>query len=335
MKPKYSFIVGLFPPYYHLFERCLKSISSQTYNDFECLLLIYDKSLNLDSFKLDSRFKIVFTPSEDLDIKKNIGIEKSLGEYLIFIDCDDYISSRYLEIANFCFNKYDVDVLCFNKTSNEIEFNQDFNFDFSKILSLNSSQIKEMAFSRFVRSKETSLVYKFPLDNTVAKVYKNTFLKQFNIKYPEHLIRGDDSFFSNKVYLRCNSLAILDDFYCYFHYKHSESISKNFDSSFYDINSYVETTLMLFDGMLETYNGLNDYLKKVVGWQTREIAKAYLKKEIKMKKFKTMFLKTFPDKHCQSSIIFKNHNNLIEFSYFKRNFFLFYLMVIIRKNWFL
>ena len=86
--------------------RCLKSVSRQTFQDFE-LLLLNDGSTD-DSLKyakqyieksdvLKSRTRIIDKENSGVADTRNFGISQAEGEYLAFIDQDDFIAKDYLE----------------------------------------------------------------------------------------------------------------------------------------------------------------------------------------------------------------------------------------------
>lgn len=98
--------VSVIVPVYNVeeyLERCLKSILSQTHKNFEVILVddgSTDSSGSLcDEYKqVDNRITVIHKKNGGLSSARNVGIEHSIGEYLTFIDSDDYIAPDYLEI---------------------------------------------------------------------------------------------------------------------------------------------------------------------------------------------------------------------------------------------
>lgn len=76
-------------------DRCIQSVLSQTYTNFE-LLLINDGSTDssgvvCDKYaKMDSRVRVFHKQNGGLSSARNVGISNALGEYVIFLDSDDY-----------------------------------------------------------------------------------------------------------------------------------------------------------------------------------------------------------------------------------------------------
>ncbi len=103
-------------------ERCLDSILNQTYRDLE-IILVDDGSTDnsgriCDEYeKSDSRIKVIHRENGGLSAARNTGIKASCGEYLIFIDSDDYIHPKMLEIlaGNLINNQSDIAICGFKK----------------------------------------------------------------------------------------------------------------------------------------------------------------------------------------------------------------------------
>lgn len=99
--PKISIIIPVYNTEKYL-HRCIDSIIAQTFTDFE-LLLIDDGSRDSSSkicdeyVRKDSRIRVFHKKNGGVSSARNLGILKSLGEYLTFVDSDDYVSVDYLQ----------------------------------------------------------------------------------------------------------------------------------------------------------------------------------------------------------------------------------------------
>ena len=104
-------------------RKSIQSILNQTYKNFEIILINDEQTTKSYNFlkeisKLDSRIKL-FSNEKNLGagLSRNIGIEKSIGEFIAFCDCDDLWKPSKLEIqlkymkkysSNFSFTAYDI-----------------------------------------------------------------------------------------------------------------------------------------------------------------------------------------------------------------------------------
>ena len=100
-KSKISVIVPIYnvEPYLH---RCVDSLLLQTYQDFE-LILIDDGSTDncgmiCDEYAaLDDRIRVIHKLNGGLSDARNVGLEIATGEYIAFVDSDDWVARDYLE----------------------------------------------------------------------------------------------------------------------------------------------------------------------------------------------------------------------------------------------
>ena len=99
-------------------DRCIKSIVNQTYTDLE-IVLVDDSSPDkcpqmCDEWALkDNRIKVIHKENEGLGFARNTGIENATGEYLCFVDSDDYIEPTTVEECFSAANRENADAVCF------------------------------------------------------------------------------------------------------------------------------------------------------------------------------------------------------------------------------
>lgn len=97
-------MISIIIPVYNVEEYlpiCLDSILEQTYNDFEVLLIndgSTDKSLDVSNnyAKVDDRIKVKSIENSGSSVARNVGIRMARGEYLLFVDSDDYLDSTLI-----------------------------------------------------------------------------------------------------------------------------------------------------------------------------------------------------------------------------------------------
>ena len=114
--PLFSVIVPIYKVEAYL-ERCINSILSQTFKNFE-LILVDDGSPDTCAklcdrlSKSDRRISVIHKKNGGLSSARNAGIAKASGDYLIFVDSDDEIKNTdaFENIAN-RINKFQEDVI--------------------------------------------------------------------------------------------------------------------------------------------------------------------------------------------------------------------------------
>lgn len=115
--PKISVIVPIYNVEKYL-ERCVNSILNQTFSDFEVLLIndaSTDRSLEVARrFSRDSRVRVLNKPHSGLGNTRNYGVEHAAGEYLLFVDSDDWIDKDMLSHLYSAAAEYKADLVLFN-----------------------------------------------------------------------------------------------------------------------------------------------------------------------------------------------------------------------------
>ena len=102
-----SSVVSIIIPCYNqaqYLDACLQSVYEQTVSNWECII-VNDGSLDetekiaLQWVNTDCRFVYYFKKNEGVSNARNFGIEKATGDYIQFLDSDDLIDSRKLELS--------------------------------------------------------------------------------------------------------------------------------------------------------------------------------------------------------------------------------------------
>lgn len=97
-------------------NRCVDSILNQTFKDFECILIddgSPDKCGEIcDEYsKQDSRVKVIHQINQGLGPARNSGLKIATGQYICFVDSDDWVEPDYLKIMEKHIRQNDVDIV--------------------------------------------------------------------------------------------------------------------------------------------------------------------------------------------------------------------------------
>jgi glycosyltransferase involved in cell wall biosynthesis len=113
-------LISVIVPVYNVekyLSKCLDSLVSQTYRNIEILLIndgSTDNSLSIceDYGDSDKRIKIFSKNNSGVSSARNVGLENAKGDYITFVDSDDYVSERYCENLYNLIVDNDSDLVC-------------------------------------------------------------------------------------------------------------------------------------------------------------------------------------------------------------------------------
>ena len=159
---------------------CLESILNQSYKNLE--IIIVDDGSNdgsgeiCDKYKmLDSRVKVIHKEDGGLSDARNVGMEIATGNYITFIDSDDYVSVDYIENLKKAMTTYKTDISCcdYKKVQENCEMiYQDFGENIE--VCSNIECLKQMYYSK-IHGMEFV---------TWGKLYKKSLFDNYKIQFP-------------------------------------------------------------------------------------------------------------------------------------------------------
>ena len=240
-------------------NQCLDSISNQTLKNIE-IICVDDGSTDKTSSILkkysskDSRFKIITTENNGQGSARNIALKKATGEYVSFVDADDWIELNAIELLFNSAKSRDLDLLFF-QMSNYIQSSDNFvSTDLYDIKSFENNGIDENAI--FKHEDTHDFLFEIPV-GPVSKLYKRQFLQENNLTFPQGMLFEDNAFFYN-AYFHCQKAGFLKK-QLYFRRRHEESVTQTFDESKFDIVKATNAVLDVF-----VNNGVYEYYKEDV-----------------------------------------------------------------------
>lgn len=197
--------------------RCVDSILSQTYKNIE-ILLIDDGSTDASGdicnkyCREDSRVSVVHQRNGGLASARNAGIDISTGEYLTFIDSDDYVSSYYIENLVNAIKKFNAD-LSISMFINVVDGDEYKALEGSN--DLLNAQIEDshmcLEDMLYQRGIETS---------APGKLYRKELIK--DLRFPSGKLY-EDIMFTTKMILRSHKIVRIENV-DYFYYQRNNSI---------------------------------------------------------------------------------------------------------------
>ena len=121
MHPKISVIIPIYNVEKYL-RRCLDSIKNQTFKDWQAICV--DDGTPDNSGKIaeeyaasDKRFVVVHKENGGLSDARNVGMKYVTGDYVMYLDSDDFIHPQTMEIAYFLIRKNKTDIVSWYKNT--------------------------------------------------------------------------------------------------------------------------------------------------------------------------------------------------------------------------
>ena len=231
--PKISVIIPVFNTEKYL-QRCLESVLNQTLSDIEIICIndcSADNSLGIlrEYSAKDKRVKIInFTRNQGAAAARNTGIKEAGGEYLGFIDSDDYIEPDFYE------NLYKKAV----KTGADIIKGSDMKLCYPD----GKTEIDEQNYK--IRQNKLN----FWCQYTTA-IFKTDFIKKNKIDFPEGLLVGEDPVFTIKAAILANKIEVINNAQYYYMRREGSLNSDIWDEE--KILSYVKYIEMIADFSLK------------------------------------------------------------------------------------
>lgn len=267
-KPKVSVILPIYNVEKYL-KKCLDSIVNQTFKSIEIICVndgSTDSSLEIlnEYANNDARFIVLSQENQGQGVARNRGIEIAKGEYLQFIDPDDWIEPDAIEILYNFANEHKSEVVKFNykdynEYSGEIR-KKDFAAKIKKIYSYDLNKIP------FFSWHDVKKGFLWSLDLYVwSYFYSTDFVKSNNIKFAPSKI-GEDHLFSNGALLLAQKIDFLNKYLYFYRIRKGSSVRIKSDINFciFDNIKLLKEFLIANDLFNELENEWIEYAKKVI-----------------------------------------------------------------------
>ncbi len=276
--PKISVIVPVYNREEKL-NRCLKSLIGQSFKDFEAIL-IDDGSTDLsakicDEYeKKDARIKVYHIKNGGVSKARNFGIDKAEGEFIAFIDSDDYVAENFLKVLyNAAYDKKaDLCVSNFHVVTKTNDILRKHAYLDGEVLSGNN--LKETLYTNIVNCNDIGL---FSVCN---KLFRLDIIRANKIRFNEKMSFGEDMIFILDYIKSINSTVFISEA-PYFYVKSENGLYSSYK------RSTIFDQLYCYDRILEDAKGygneinldlkyycfIEEQLKKIVLFEKDTIKK--------------------------------------------------------------
>ena len=261
-------LISVIVPVYRVekyLNECIDSILSQTYENFE-LILVDDGSPD-NSGKIcdeyaekDKRIKVIHKENGGVSSARNLGLDNANGEYVTFIDSDDFVDKRYLKAL---YNSLkdsgsDVSVCRFSKYSSLGYSIYPEDFPKSTLIKNNSDEFFDF-FSRYFSLK----------CHVFGSVWRCLFKKSTigETRFDKNIRISEDLLFTTNVVFNSKNISFVNES-LYFYRMDNSSATSSYKKSFFESQAQLSHELCVlfakidkkgFDKILKRYNALLCY----------------------------------------------------------------------------
>lgn len=211
-------------------RECVESVINQTYNNLEIILIddgSKDNSGKIcdDLKKMDSRIKVIHKENEGLGLTRNVGIEHATGDYIMFLDSDDYISADMIEILleKVKINNLDVCKSGFNRIDDQKK---------SYAIRKYTSKIydKKLIHDELIPSILGSSPEKSDSIEMCATggLYNMKIIKNNNIRFVSERVYLSEDIFFNIDFMNNANKAMISDYVGYYYRYNPSSLSRRY-----------------------------------------------------------------------------------------------------------
>lgn len=220
--PKLSVIIPVYNTEKYL-QDCIKSILAQTFVDFE-LILVDDGSTDgsgaiCDEYcQLDGRIRVIHQKNGGVTVARKQGAEIAVGEYISFIDSDDWIEPNMYQDMLVKADAYNADIVLCDMIA-EKQSNTNIIRCSNLIGLFASEQLNQQIFS--------NMLFDFSRNapglslNLCNKLIRSTLAKPVFAEFPNDVTYGEDALGSLVCLLRSKRIFIMEDS-AFYHYRQTE-----------------------------------------------------------------------------------------------------------------
>lgn len=263
----YKPLVSLIIPVYNMekyLDTCLKSIILSTYKNLE-IIIIDDCSID-NSEKIIKKYiqndkRIIHVKnSKNLNVSesRNKGLKKVSGDYIMFVDSDDYISSNWIKnmVENIERKKCDV-VIGASKQFKESNI---------KDYTIKDLDVEKQVNFKNIRINKNGVIWN--------KIYRTELMKKNNIKFDKSILKHGDVEFTYKCLALADKIYYINKGFYYYRNDNENSITKTIN-----YEEKIKYTTMLIKNISNFSKNIPIKNTKLLKKLSEDIMEAYLKSD--------------------------------------------------------
>lgn len=234
-------------------SRCLESVIAQTLKDIE-IIVVNDGSTDNTLYKIknfikvDDRIVLVNQKNKGLIEARKSALKVAKGEYILFIDGDDWLKLNCVELLYNKAKLKDSDIVLFNSFRAFEDGRLEKYRSFEEDLDLNSDNVKK------ILSGEIKA-------NIWSKFIKLDFIKSNNIKYPSNITYAEDLATTASLFLY-NPVVDIEEDNLYYYFQRINSVSNIINNKVLEVSKAIRfiKEILVERNLYESYKNEFEYL---------------------------------------------------------------------------
>jgi len=314
MNPEISIIIPIYNSEQYL-SQCIESILTQTYINFELILIddgSSDKSPEIcDVYaRKDNRIKIIHKSNGGVSSARNIGINNAIGNWITFIDSDDWVNTDYLYLLVKAIDNKNMLII---QGLNRFLKNDD------------NSTIVDLGNHIFPSNSYYDLFSKMELCNygySVAKLYNREVINQNNIRFDEDINHSEDMIFMLEYLLKIKTVKFIS----------------NSNYNYREYNQGLCSKILSYTSVLKFCKSITTLIERMDEKNINSYDFQELNNKIIVYSFKKLIFNNYMQKEKKSERLlllnkFKESElNMIEQYYKANNKYMYYLFYLLAKR---
>lgn len=199
-------------------NKCIESVINQTYKNLEILIIVdgaTDRSIDVieEYAKKDTRIQVINRENKGILYTRIEGIQKATSSYIYFLDADDWIEKRTIEVMHQYIKKYSCHIVrCQNYYKDEYEKVENGR----KMKHIKKEDFKDELYEKLFGSYEFASIWNQLIEK---KYFTNIEKIDYTINY------GEDYLLNLKLYKNIDSIILVPDYF--YHYRTNENSITN------------------------------------------------------------------------------------------------------------
>ncbi|MCD8301385.1 MAG: glycosyltransferase [Prevotellaceae bacterium] len=241
---KVSVIVPIYKVPERFLRQCIESLTGQTLRELE-IILVDDGSPDqcgaiCDEYaSMDEKIHVIHKANAGVSSARNVGLDNCCGEWVMFVDADDWLEVGALERVNELIEKYDSDVIGFNHFYNS-EKKEWKRFTFPPIITRTGKDIEWLKLDTlfpYYDSKKNG-VSTGGIRGVWGKAFRRSVIEKYGIRFEPDIKIAEDAMFCFDVFDKSESVTLCDE--CLIHYRvYGNSVMQNYNPDIIRLNEGV------------------------------------------------------------------------------------------------